>query len=102
MSDIEFERRMNDQFAKNLFFFLNKDEVKNNYHKSILKLLWMLRNSSKKLLGNVANFDEIKHSIELAEYYFNKIPFKDALKMPKLWQVVSEFKKISNTLKKKV
>lgn len=24
MSDIEFERRMNDQFAKNLFFFLNK------------------------------------------------------------------------------
>lgn len=56
----------------------------------------------KKLLGNVANFDEIKHSIELAEYYFNKIPFKDALKMPKLWQVVSEFKKISNTLKKKV
>lgn len=81
---------------------LNKDEVKNNYHKSILKLLWMLRNSSKKLLGNVANFDDIKHSIELAEYYFNKIPFKDALKMPKLWQVVSEFKKISNTLKKKV
>ena len=70
--------------------------------KSILKLLWMLRNSSKKLLVNVANFDEIKHSIELAEYYFNKIPFKDALKMPKLWQVVSEFKKISNTLKKKV
>ena len=24
MSDIEFERRKNDQFAKNLFFFLNK------------------------------------------------------------------------------
>lgn len=22
MSDIEFERRMNDQFAKNLFFFI--------------------------------------------------------------------------------
>lgn len=28
MSDIEFERRMNDQFAKNLFFFLNKKSNK--------------------------------------------------------------------------
>ncbi len=79
--------------------YADPDMVKHNYYNSIIKLLWMLRDSSSIMLKNPErNADDIRYNMELAYYYADKIPLQDSERMAKVWKVKAELAKIEKKL----
>ncbi len=84
---------------------VNENTIKHNYYNSIIKLLWMLRDSSAVMLRNPeGNIEDIKYNIDLASYYASKIPYSDIFRSAKVWKILADFRKFNkqvNSLEKK-
>ena len=77
------------------------ESVENNYLNSIVKLLWMIKDSVFIMLRNARlNFNNIKDSINLAFYYSGKLSYDDTKRMPKVNGIIAKLKEAEKLLKK--
>lgn len=77
------------------------ETFKHNYLNSVMKLLWMLLSNTSLMFKNINdNITDIIHNIDIASFYSAKIPFEDTMRMPKLWKIHKEFKKMNDIAQK--
>lgn len=78
-----------------------QEKVRHKYFNNIMKLLWMLLESSLSMMKKEnPNPAEIMYNMDVASFYSAKIPYDDVVRMPKIWEIHEEFKKINNELQK--